>query len=89
VAVEKVVIPLSLEAATRQTGIKRLALYEAPFIVDDNRVTTEDDWTQVRERTLEGQTHMVNAKVQTPILVEVVSGENADPEFALGAASLA
>jgi hypothetical protein len=32
---------------------------------------------------------MVNAKVQTPILVEFFNGENALREFALGAASLA
>jgi hypothetical protein len=180
---------LALEAATRLSGIKRLALYEAPFIVDNSRVTTEGDWTQIREavatnrrsdavrfflkavglptlaialmrltpvwsklkavaptipydgtivednqkgkplpahrwvavtaptlimdggkspawirhanqslasvvqdsqyRTLEGQTHMVNAKVQTPILVEFFNGENALREFALGPASLA
>ena len=40
---------LALEAATRLTGIKRLALYEAPFIVDDSRVTTKHDWAQIRE----------------------------------------
>jgi hypothetical protein len=28
-------------------GIKKLALYEAPFIVDGTRSTTEDDWDQV------------------------------------------
>jgi len=178
---------LALEAATRLTGIKRLALYEAPFIVDDSRVTTEHDWAQIREavatnrrsdairfflktvglpsvaialmrvmpvwsklkavaltirydgtivqdnqkgeplpahrwasvtaatlimdggkslawirhgnwslanvfqdsqyRTLEGQTHMVNAKVQTPILVEFFNGETSHQEFPLGAAS--
>ena len=38
---------------------------------------------------LEGQTHMVNAKVQTPILVEFFNGENSHQEFPLGAASLA
>jgi len=40
-------------------------------------------------RTLEGQTHMVNAKVQTPILVEFFNGETSHQEFPLGAASLA
>jgi pimeloyl-ACP methyl ester carboxylesterase len=40
---------LALEAANRLRGIKRLALYEAPFIVDDTRPTTEDDWVQIGE----------------------------------------
>ena len=35
---------LALEAANRLKGIKKLALYEAPFIVDHTRPTTEDDW---------------------------------------------
>jgi pimeloyl-ACP methyl ester carboxylesterase len=38
---------LALEAANRLTGIKKLALYEAPFIVDDTRPTTEDDWDRI------------------------------------------
>jgi hypothetical protein len=36
-------------AARRLRGIKKLALYEAPFIVDDTRPTTEDDWVQIGE----------------------------------------
>lgn len=40
---------LALEAANRLRGIKKLALYEAPFIVDDTRPTTEDDWAQIGE----------------------------------------
>jgi pimeloyl-ACP methyl ester carboxylesterase len=40
---------LALEAATRLKGITRLALYEAPFIVDDSRATTEGDWVRVGE----------------------------------------
>lgn len=40
---------LALEAANRLRGIKKLALYEAPFIVDDTRSTTEDDWVQIGE----------------------------------------
>src|SRR3981189_2030210 len=40
---------LALEAANRLSGIKRLALYEAPFIVDDSRSTTEDDWVRIGE----------------------------------------
>jgi pimeloyl-ACP methyl ester carboxylesterase len=40
---------LALEAANRLRGIKKLALYEAPFIVDDTRPTTESDWVQIGE----------------------------------------
>jgi pimeloyl-ACP methyl ester carboxylesterase len=38
---------LALEAANRLSGIKKLALYEAPFIVDDTRTTTEDGWDRI------------------------------------------
>src|SRR5580692_10947727 len=38
---------LALEAANRLSGIKKLALYEAPFIVDNTRPTTEDDWDRI------------------------------------------
>ena len=40
---------LALEAASRLSGIKKLALYEAPFIVDDSRSTTEDHWVRIGE----------------------------------------
>jgi pimeloyl-ACP methyl ester carboxylesterase len=40
---------LALEAAARLEGIKKLALYEAPFIVDDSRSTTEREWAQISE----------------------------------------
>ena len=40
---------LALEAANRFRGIKKLALYEAPFIVDDSRSTTERDWPRIAE----------------------------------------
>src|SRR5713226_5155261 len=40
---------LALEAANRLRGIKKLALYEAPFIVDDSRSTTERDWAKIAE----------------------------------------
>jgi pimeloyl-ACP methyl ester carboxylesterase len=40
---------LALEAANRLSGIKKLALYEAPFIVDDSRSTTDDDWDWIAE----------------------------------------
>jgi pimeloyl-ACP methyl ester carboxylesterase len=38
---------LALEAANRLSGIKKLALYEAPFIVDDTVPTTEGDWDRI------------------------------------------
>jgi pimeloyl-ACP methyl ester carboxylesterase len=38
---------LALEAANRLSGIKKLALYEAPFIVDDARSATEGDWIRI------------------------------------------
>ena len=38
---------LAMEAANRLSGIKKLALYEAPFIVDDTRPTTEDGWDRI------------------------------------------
>jgi pimeloyl-ACP methyl ester carboxylesterase len=38
---------LALEAANRLSGIKKLALYEAPFIVDDTGPTTEDGWDRI------------------------------------------
>src|SRR5580704_15685265 len=38
---------LALEAANRLSGIKKLALYEAPFIVDDTRPTTENGWVRI------------------------------------------
>jgi len=40
---------LALESANRFRGIKKLALYEAPFIVDDSRSTTERDWPRIAE----------------------------------------
>jgi pimeloyl-ACP methyl ester carboxylesterase len=38
---------LALEATNRLRGIKKLALYEAPFIVDDSRPTIERDWVRI------------------------------------------
>jgi pimeloyl-ACP methyl ester carboxylesterase len=38
-------VVLALEAASRLSGIKKLALYEALFIVDDSRYTPERDWS--------------------------------------------
>jgi pimeloyl-ACP methyl ester carboxylesterase len=40
---------LALEAAMRLDGIRKLALYEAPLIVDGSRSTTEDHWVRIGE----------------------------------------
>jgi len=40
---------LALEAANRLSGIRKLALYEAPLIVDGSRSTTENDWLRIGE----------------------------------------
>jgi pimeloyl-ACP methyl ester carboxylesterase len=40
---------LALEATNRLTGIKKVAVYEAPFIVDDSHPTTKDDWVRINE----------------------------------------
>jgi pimeloyl-ACP methyl ester carboxylesterase len=40
---------LALEAANRLSGIKKVALYEAPFIVDDSHPTTKDNWVRINE----------------------------------------
>src|SRR5215212_685304 len=37
---------LALEAANRSLAIEKLALYEAPFIVDDSRAPVPDDYLQ-------------------------------------------
>jgi pimeloyl-ACP methyl ester carboxylesterase len=46
---------LALEAANHLTGIKKVAVYEAPFIVDDSRPTTEGDWVQINEAVAAGR----------------------------------
>ena len=40
---------LALEATNRLTGIKKVALYEAPFIVDDSHPAMTDDWVRIKE----------------------------------------
>src|SRR5438552_512090 len=40
---------LALEAANRLCGIQKLALYEAPFMLDGSGITTENDWPRIRE----------------------------------------
>ena len=39
---------LALMAASRLPGIRKVALYEAPLIVDGSRVTTQADWAGIR-----------------------------------------
>ena len=46
---------LALTAAARLPGIRRLALYEAPLIVDDSRATTQADWAMIRQAISEGR----------------------------------
>ena len=46
---------LALEAASRLSGISKLALYEAPFIVDESRPTTEDQWVRIGDEIAAGR----------------------------------
>ena len=47
---------LALEAARRLNGgIDKLALCEAPFVVDDSRATTENDWRRINEAVAAGR----------------------------------
>ncbi|QPC95173.1 alpha/beta fold hydrolase [Mesorhizobium sp. INR15] len=46
---------LALMATTRLPGITKLALYEAPLIVDGSRATTEADWAAIRAAVAAGQ----------------------------------
>jgi pimeloyl-ACP methyl ester carboxylesterase len=44
---------LALMAASRLPGITRLALYEAPLIVDGSRAATQADWAAIRQAIAE------------------------------------
>jgi pimeloyl-ACP methyl ester carboxylesterase len=46
---------LALEAAAHGLPIERLALYEAPLVVDRSRATTESDWAQVDGAIAQGR----------------------------------
>ena len=46
---------LALEATRRLTGIKKLALYEAPFVVDDSRPPISDEWRRIGEAVAAGR----------------------------------
>jgi pimeloyl-ACP methyl ester carboxylesterase len=46
---------LALRAAVHGLPIKKLALYEAPFIVDRSRPSTENDWAQIEAFVAEGR----------------------------------
>ena len=46
---------LALEAASRLSGVRKLALYEAPFIVDESGPTTEDQWIRIGEEIEAGR----------------------------------
>ena len=45
---------LALTAAALGVPITKLAMYEAPFIVDRSRPTTENDWAQIEATLAEG-----------------------------------
>jgi len=46
---------LALEATARLSGVTKLALYEAPFIVDNSRPSTEEDWRRINEAVAAGR----------------------------------
>ena len=46
---------LALRAAAHGLSIKKLALYEAPLIVDRSRPSTENDWAQIDAFVAEGR----------------------------------
>jgi len=46
---------LALNAAERGLPISKLALYEAPFIVDRSRASTDSDWAQIDAFVAEGR----------------------------------
>jgi pimeloyl-ACP methyl ester carboxylesterase len=46
---------LALQAAAHGLPLKKLALYEAPLIVDHSRPSTENEWAQVRAFIAEGR----------------------------------
>jgi pimeloyl-ACP methyl ester carboxylesterase len=46
---------LALTAAAQGVAIRKLAMYEAPFIVDRSRPTTENDWAQIEATLAEGR----------------------------------
>ena len=46
---------LALEAASRLSGVRKIALYEAPFIVDEGRPTTEDQWVRIGDEIAGGR----------------------------------
>ena len=46
---------LALEAASRLSGIKKVALYEAPFVVDDSHPAMTDGWVQINEAAAAGR----------------------------------
>src|SRR6476661_727114 len=46
---------LALEAANQLSGVKKLALYEAPLIVDDNGPATRMQWDRIAEAVAAGR----------------------------------
>lgn len=46
---------LAIAAASRLKGIRKLAVYEAPLIVDGSRKSTEGDWAKIRAAVAAGR----------------------------------
>jgi pimeloyl-ACP methyl ester carboxylesterase len=46
---------LALDAADRLEGIKKLAVFEAPLVVDDSRPSMHEDWVRIREAVAAGR----------------------------------
>jgi pimeloyl-ACP methyl ester carboxylesterase len=46
---------LALAAAARGVAIEKIALYEAPLIVDHSRATTEEDWARIDAAVVAGR----------------------------------
>lgn len=73
---------LALMAAARLPGIRKLALYEAPLIVDDSRATTQGDWAAIRQAIADDRRgDAVSAFLQSVGMAGLVPGTRCDPRF--------
>lgn len=46
---------LALDAASRLAGVKKVAVYEAPLIVDDSHPPLDDEWTEIDQAIADGR----------------------------------
>lgn len=46
---------LALEAAKRHAGVRRLAVFEAPFVVDDTRPPIREEWERIEQALADGR----------------------------------